>query len=388
MLAACDRGDAPPAGSKPGKGAPSDKGAPSGKQARPAGGIRVVSPKGTPLHIWNLDFVPQAINRAPDGSIYVGGSGKMAHLDTDGKVLQEVKLPSNVKPLPPEEEKKLREKLEKAQADFQKAVQVYQQPMQANYRLQQEIAKARVEAKKAEGDQDKKSAAERIEKLQAKNKKAAADCEAARKALMPAIQAMQELQAKLGPAGMRGTVTGIAATRRDVFVCRTADRGYGFEVWRTDRDFGHGEQIVGGLAGCCGQMDVQADGDELWIPENGRHQVHRYDRHGKLLATFGKNDRTAPDGFGGCCEPKNIRIVGDEIFTAESTQPVYIKRFSKAGRFLGMVAVPTYKTGCVRVCVDVSADKGQVFCLSPGENAIYVFEKDVATVAKSEDKRP
>ena len=122
-------------------------------------------------------------------------------------------------------------------------------------------------------------------------------------------------------------------------------------------------------------MDVQADGDDLWIPENGRHQVHRYDRDGKMLSTFGKNDRAAIDGFGGCCEPKNIRIVGDEIFTAESTQPVQIKHFGKDGRFQGIVAVPTYKTGCVRVCVEVSADKQLVFCLSPGENAIYVFEK-------------
>jgi len=341
----------------------------------PAGGIRVVSPDGKPLTTWALDFVPQAINHAADGTIYTAGSGKMAHLNAQGKLLKEEKLPSDVKPLAPEEEKKLRDELQKLQTDYAKLFAGYREVQTRFVQAQKELSDAVYDADAATTDAEKKAVKELIEKLKVQQKKAQVDLNAKTPEVVKASQAMQAIYAKIGTPGMRGTVTGIAATRRDLFVCRNPDVGYGYEVWRTDRDFGNAKKIVTNLAGCCGQMDVQADDDGLWIPENGRHQVHRYDREGKMLFTFGKNDRSAPDGFGGCCEPKNIRIMGDEIFTAESTQPVQIKHFGKDGRFLGIVAVPTYKTGCVRVCVEVSADRRLVYCLSPGENAIYVFQK-------------
>jgi sugar lactone lactonase YvrE len=351
------------------------------------GNIHVMSPEGKLQATWKLDFVPEAINHAADGVIYAGGSGKLAKLAADGKVLQEAKLPSDRKPLPPEEEKKLREELKSVQADYMKAIQEYQKVQMEGMASRQEVAKIRKKVDATKSDDDKAKLAQELEQAVAETNKTTEKLLAAQKALRERVPALQKVMAQL-PSGNRGTVTGIAATNRDLFVCRMPDVGYGYEVWRTDLDFGSPKKIITGLSGCCGQMDLQADGDELWIPENGRHQVHRYDRDGKILSTFGKNDRSAIDGFGGCCEPKNIRIVGDEIFTAESTQPVQVKHFSKDGRFQGIVAVPTYKTGCVRVCIEVSADKKHVFTLSPGENSIYVYEKSDATEQKAVAVKP
>ena len=118
---------------------------------------------------------------------------------------------------------------------------------------------------------------------------------------------------------------------------------------------------------------VHRDG-QLWVAENGRHRVTRYDRQGKVLSHFGNRDRKAADGFGGCCEPKNFRLgPGGELYTAESGPPVVVKRFTPEGKLLGVVGLPKFKTGCVRVTVEVSHDGRKVFVLSSGENAIHVL---------------
>jgi hypothetical protein len=347
-------------------------------EANGKGDIRVLNPEGKVLTTYALSFVPQAVNRAADGTIYTAGSGRMAHLDAKGKLLKEENLPSDVKGLLPEEVKKLQAELKKLQTNNAKLFSEYGKLQMDLVKSQRELSDANLEADSALTDAEKKAGADLIAKASARYKQAEAKFTSKVPEVQKASQAMQAIYAKIGVPGMRGAVTGIAATKRDLFIARQPDAGYGYEVWRTDHEFGNAKKIITGLAGCCGQMDVQADGDEVWIPENGRHQVHRYDRDGKMISTFGKNDRSAPDGFGGCCEPKNIRIVGDEIFTAESTQPVEIKHFGKDGRFLGIVAVPTYKTGCVRVCLEVSADRQQVYCLSPGDNSIYVFRQGEA----------
>ncbi len=70
-----------------------------------------------------------------------------------------------------------------------------------------------------------------------------------------------------------------------------------------------------------------------------------------------RRDRKAADGFGGCCEPKNMRFAPDgSMYLAESGPPVAVKRFTPEGEFLGVVGLPVFKTGCVRVTVEVARD--------------------------------
>jgi hypothetical protein len=170
------------------------------------------------------------------------------------------------------------------------------------------------------------------------------------------------------------TVTGIAVAGEDVFVACPSTTDFSFTVYRLTRELKDPKLVVKGLRGCCGQMDIQAKDDTLWIPHNAKHRVESYDRDGKKLVSFGKTDRTAADGFGGCCEPKNIRLANDGyIYAAESGPPVSIKRFTAEGKFAGIAALPKFTSDCVRVTVEVSADCKRFYILSTGEDAIHVL---------------
>jgi hypothetical protein len=229
-------------------------------------------------------------------------------------------------------------------------------------------------------------------KFQTKMEKALEKYTTAQRELQEATVSPEQLMMqKRAEIEQKSTITGIAVSKDDVFVACPMIKSYGFAVWRVNRDFAEPKQIIDGLRGCCGQMDVQAHNGEVWIPHNAMHKVERYDRDGKKLFSFGKTDRAKADGFGGCCEPKNLRFgPKDEIYASESGPPVAIKRFTPEGKFLGVVGVPVYTTGCVRVTVEVSRDGRQVFILSPGENAIHVLTAGAAKAEKKADaeKKP
>jgi hypothetical protein len=172
----------------------------------------------------------------------------------------------------------------------------------------------------------------------------------------------------------RDDITSLAATAEEVFVACAAPKGFAYAVYRVDADFKNPKLLVDKLSGCCAQMDIAERDGRLWVAHNGRHRVESFDREGKKLASFGKSDRRAADGFGGCCEPKNIRLTKNgEVLAAESGPPVAIKRFTPEGKFLGVVAVPTFETGCVRVTVDISPDGQRFYLLDTGSDAIHVF---------------
>jgi hypothetical protein len=165
--------------------------------------------------------------------------------------------------------------------------------------------------------------------------------------------------------------TGIAAADQELFVICSGP-GYSYNAWRLTPNLEEESLVVKGLRGCCGQMDCQAQGGDLWIAMNTQHKVCRYDREGSLISSFGKRDREAADGFGGCCEPKNMRFGQDGyVYCAESGPPVCVKRFTMDGEFQNVVCLPVYETGCVRVSLDLAGE--EVFLMSPNEHAIYVF---------------
>lgn len=175
-------------------------------------------------------------------------------------------------------------------------------------------------------------------------------------------------------ARRKRAVTGIAVSGSDLFVACPSVSDFGYAVWRMDRDLKNPVQLVKGLSGCCGQMDIQAKDGKLWVAHNAKHRVECYDREGKLVRSFGRFDRKAADGFGGCCEPKNLRLASDgNVYAAESGPPVTLKRFSPQGKFGGVVALPEFSSGCVRVTIEVSADCQRFYILEPGANAIQVF---------------
>jgi hypothetical protein len=176
------------------------------------------------------------------------------------------------------------------------------------------------------------------------------------------------------------SVTGIAASRDDVFVASPSRNGFGYSIWRMDSKLENAECIVTRLRGCCGQMDIKTHADVygrnlvLWVAENSKHRVICYDRDGNRIREFGERGRT-PDKLGGCCEPKNIYIgQNGNVYTSESGAPAVIKQFTPEGKFLGVVALPEWRVvGCKRVAVGVSSDGTSVFMMKPEENQIHVF---------------
>ena len=264
--------------------------------------IRIYSPAGKLVKSLPLPVTPGAICVDKDGSIYVGGGGRVLKLDQEGKIQASVDSP---------------------------------------------IAKAPVSLGKEMEDMLKESGRQT----------------AAQKASY--IKMLEQ---------RRGEITGMAVTKEDVFMACPAPDDFTYRVYRLDHNLANAKLVVEKLRGCCGQMDIQAVDDKLWIPHNARHRVECHDRDGKEISQFGKAGRVKPDQFGGCCEPKNLRFTSNgEILAAESGPPTCIKKFSKDGKFLGVVAVLESDGNCVRVTVDVSADGKQFYLLDTAKNAIRVF---------------
>jgi len=60
---------------------------------RDANVIRVIDPTGKLVDSIELEFGPEAIDVADDGTIYCGGSGQLAKINAEGKVLRTAKIP-------------------------------------------------------------------------------------------------------------------------------------------------------------------------------------------------------------------------------------------------------------------------------------------------------
>jgi len=305
--------------------------------------IRVISPEGKLLKTWKLDFQPEAICVHGE-TIFVGGDGRLAKLDSEGNVLAVADSPVLAEP---------------PAAEMTEG----QQPA-AEEQTQQDSQTAGPQQTGQEAEQPAESRSVVDALLSALGLGSSPP---------PPREPPEEFFIRASQQQRLRTITGLAASDRDLFVACPMREGYGYGVWRMDHDFTNPKLIVENLRGCCGQMDIQSHDGNLWIPENARHRVTCYDREGNVLSQFGRRDRKAADGFGGCCEPKNLRFGPDgTIYAAESGPPVAIKRFTAEGEFLGVVGLPEFKTGCVRVTVEVAPD-GRVYILSPNEGAIYVL---------------
>jgi hypothetical protein len=176
------------------------------------------------------------------------------------------------------------------------------------------------------------------------------------------------------------TINGIAVSKKDVYIVCGESKGFGFAIWRMSHDFKEPKQVMGNVSGCCGQMDIQADGDDFLLAENTRYQFSRYDREGKKIGSWGKGMSVAVgkeppcDCYGGCCNPMNLRVVGGDILTAESEG--VIKRYTAKGDFIGTVAKSPLSGGCKNVAVAATPDGSKVFfCDQPGSKILILTKK-------------
>jgi hypothetical protein len=145
-------------------------------------------------------------------------------------------------------------------------------------------------------------------------------------------------------------------------------------VWRLTNQFADAKKIVTGLSGCCGQMDVQANSDGVFVAENSRKRVRRFDADGKSILDWGKSSEGV-DGFGSCCNPMNLAFGADgAVYTAEDTTG-RIKKYSRDGKLLSVVGAADVVPGCKKVSIGVSNKGDRVYMLDITRNTVAVLSR-------------
>lgn len=351
--------------------------------------IRVHDADGKELRQWSVDFAAQAIAAAPNGNIFVAGNGKIAKFDPEGKLLASSDAPhiaallKNSAKLKEEAEAQLEE--EKEQYEEQRKqldVNVEAQRKQLA-ELKEKLDKVPEEERKAADKRKVRTLELQVKNLEAQNKAMLQYYKQRGERSVDDVIAETTSRLKI--------VNALTASDRDVFIASGVPKGYGYAIWRTSHEFEGADQIVSGLSGCCGQMDIRCCEDGVFVAENSRKRVLQYDREGKKLAQWGEGDRNGSTGagFGGCCNPMNLCFgSAGEVFTAESEG--YIKRFSKEGSFLGIVGQAKVSGGCKNVAIAVSPEGDKAYFFDLQGSRIVVLEKkgEEKSDEKGEEPKP
>jgi len=329
--------------------------------------VHVYDVSGKLVTEWPVGFKGQAINTAPDGSVVIGGSGRVARFDAEGKKLHEAESPqmTYINANPDEMRDRAKDQLESDIATYSEQVKQFEDQLK-ELREVKSKASEKPPAETAQEEADPEAFTE--ERL-------AVYIQAYKQMLERTKK--QSVEDVLKQVVARASQThSITASDKDIFVSCPAMAGYGYGVWRTDYKFGQAKEIIKSLSGCCGQMDVQCLNGELYVCENSRHRVVRYDREGKEIAHFGKRDRTGEgQNFGGCCNPMNLCFnKKGELFVSESNGVV--KHFTSGGEYLGIVGIAAVQPGCKNSCVGVNAGEDQLFYIDIEKSQIIVLARE------------
>jgi hypothetical protein len=322
----------------------------------PESEVRTYDASGKQLSAWPVGFMAEAINLAPGGTIVVGGNGKVARFDASGKKITEAVSPQMeyIRKNAEEMRERAKEQLESDKAMIEQQVKVFEDQLKI------------LEAKKADGLSEPEKLQKQQFALQVKMMKTTSEAYKKR--------TVDEALAQVTARALK--THSICASDKEVFIVCPAMAGYGFGVWRTTAELGEPKEIIKSLSGCCGQMDVQCNKGELFVSENSRHRVIRYDREGKQLGTFGKRDREGEgENFGGCCNPMNCCFTSTgDLYVAESNGAV--KHFTPDGKYIGLVGVANVQPGCKNSAVAATADDGRLFYIDVQKHEIIVLSKD------------
>ncbi|MDA8746562.1 hypothetical protein N9N28_18230, partial [Rubripirellula amarantea] len=171
------------------------------------------------------------------------------------------------------------------------------------------------------------------------------------------------------------SVASVSAVGDKVYVACSASVGYGYSVWSISDDFTEGEEIIGDLRGCCGQMDVQANDQGIYVAENSRDRVVCFDHQGEEVTHWGHSAREGIRGFGSCCNPMNVAFGPEStVYTAESGTG-RIKQYSAQGELLQVVGSADLVPGCKKVSIGVSSDGTRVFMLDITRDHIVMMDR-------------
>lgn len=301
-----------------------------------------------------LPFACKGVTVAPDGAVIAVGDGNVVVFSPTAEQVAEADAPHFR--LTDDELATLREEIAEQHRE------------QIESRQQQCDQIARVKADLEKVPEEERTLRQKRELLQAT-------------AMLRSYEAMQSRAEPstdavvAGGLAMARTITRVAASRDHLFLVAREPAGYGYGVWRCGRDFADPEKIIGGLRGCCDQMDVQVIGDDLVIAENARHHVAVYGHDGEPRRTFGEGSRTdIRKGFGGCCNPMNAcRGPDGTLLLSESNG--LVKQFAPDGTLLEILAAADVQPGCKNSSIGISTDGATLYYLDIAKGRVLVLDK-------------
>ncbi|MFN9717802.1 MAG: hypothetical protein ACK58L_03855 [Planctomycetota bacterium] len=331
-----------------------EDGSQQAKKVEAARLLQVYAPEGELVRSVELTFKPTAINQAPDGSLFVAGEGKIAHLSEDGKVLSTADSPHIG------DMETFRQRVEEgAKKQIAEMTQTFTDQIAS---IEKRIAALRGKPEAEWTEKDKK----RLVTYEQQKALYETQAKSMKEVYSEAFSGDQMLTQKMG-------ITAVAVTGKDVFLCCNSLEGYGYEVWRMTHEFSEPKKVVTELGGCCGQCDIQATEDYLVLAENTKFKVAMLNRDGERLLDFGRGDRKASDGFGSCCNPMNVRCCDNgDVLTAESSIGT-IKRFNKKGELIGIVGKDKIGGGCKHVALGFDAQLDRYYMMNVDKSHICVL---------------
>jgi hypothetical protein len=352
------------------------------------GQVRVFDADGEYVETWSTPVKVEAINiRATDGMVFVAGDGRLVKLDESGNLV--ANEPSPHATVTKEQAAKMREAVieqMKSQAEmYKRQAKIYEQQIEL-IGGQVEKLKTTLAELPADESEDEESADDRTRKMLDQQitqlERSKTSLERTQKLWNERIAQMddaepseEEIQAQLDSQIARKLgVASISAVGDTVFVACPSSVGYGYSVWKIDDQFKAGEEIVADLSGCCGQMDVQANDQGIYVAENSKHRVVCFNYEGDEVTHWGESDRDGYRGFGSCCNPMNVAFGPESsVYTAESGTG-RIKQYSAKGELLQVVGTADLVPGCKKVSIGATSDGSRVFMLDITRNHIVMME--------------
>jgi sugar lactone lactonase YvrE len=359
-----------------------DAGPSDGKADNPASRSQVciLDADGKLVRKWDVSFLGQAIGAGPDGSVYVGGNARLARFDAQGKLLAEADAPQTAILADKDElREQAQEQLESEKAAAEQQIKNYEAILKDEKQLAEQQKQIEKQLEEQRAEEAKKDAKEKPEGKPAEQPRIEYDLKKIYTQQLDYLRKQKDQtvdQVITSITYRLKQINAITTSGSDVFVACPMSKGYGYAVWRTDQAFENPKQIVKDLSGCCGQMDIQAAGDLVFVAENSRHRVVRYSRDGAEVGSFGTTDREGLGaGFGGCCNPMNLCFTVDGGLLAAESNGV-VKRFTPDGEYQGMVGVAEVPAGCKNSAIGISSDGDRVYYIDIQGSKILVLARN------------
>jgi hypothetical protein len=333
------------------------------------GEVRIVNDEGQILKSWKITVRPESINVADDGSVLVGGEGKLFRFSAQGKPLHVTDSPhaERLRSSSDELRKAAIEYLERRTKPLRSRIASYENMIQ---QLEQRAEKGELNAA------EKRMLTDTLPRMLQRYKEQMGEQDEDSQNKGPSEEAIQNQMESLIRSKMR--ISSIASTGDHVFVATRAIEGYGYDVWKMNRNFADAKVIVKGLRGCCGQMDVQCCEQGIFVAENSRDRVVRFDLNGEEITNWGKSDRTGIDGFASCCNPMNVCFDSKGyVYTAEASVG-RIKQFDAKGKLIAYIGDVDLVPGCKNVSIGVSPVNDNIYMLDLTRNHIKVMQPKAA----------